>query len=109
MKKTTMGAHVGALLYVVLCAPAGAGQWEDAERWQTDALLNPSPDRLERERSGGVTIYDGLTDKEVDSALDAQFHRVQSMMFVNVVITDDGGEPLRDAVTGEMLSGDDCD
>ena len=104
-----MGARVGALLFVVLCAPAGAGQWEDAEAWQTDALQKPSPARLERERSGGVTIYDGLTDREVEGAFDTQFDRVQSMMFVNVVITDDEGEPLRDAVTGEMLSGDDCD
>jgi hypothetical protein len=104
-----MGRVAVALLLAVSCATVGAEEWGDTDGWQANALFQPSPGQLERERAGRVMIYDGLTDKEVTRALDTQFDRVDSMMFVNVVRTDEAGEPVRDSVTGEILSSDDCD
>ena len=45
-------------------------------------LLNPSEAVLRAESNGRVTIYDGLDDRVVDRALDTQFERIDSMMFV---------------------------
>lgn len=71
--------------------------------WQIQRLMQPSPRELQKERSGGVYIYDRLTQKEVDTALDRQFDRIQNMMFVGTVRTDSRGEPLRDAATGRPI------
>jgi hypothetical protein len=108
MSKNT-GPTALAFALGIGCAGAGAVDWDEADDWQSNALFEPSARQLERERAGWVTIYDGLTDRQVARALDTQFHRVEAMMFVNVVQTDDVGEPLRDAVTGEILSDSDCD
>jgi hypothetical protein len=48
-----------------------------------------------------VYIYDGLTEREVDTALDTQFARIQNMMFVGTLKTDTRGEPLQDNATGQ--------
>jgi hypothetical protein len=36
-----------------------------------------------------VYLYDGLTEREVDSALDTQFPRIQNMTFVGTAKTDE--------------------
>ena len=80
------------------------------ERWQTNLLFNPTPRQLELENKGRVNIYDGLKDTEVARALDTQFDRIQSMMFVRTVVTDKDGEALIDPETGnKVLEDDDCD
>jgi hypothetical protein len=80
------------------------------QSWQLSLLFNPGEHQYEMERRGRVFIYDGLRDTEVERALDEQYHRVESMMFVNTVITDEDGVPLRDENTGEMLvENDGCD
>jgi hypothetical protein len=81
-----------------------------ARSWQLSLLFNPGEQQYQMERRGRVFIYDGLLDSEVERALDEQYHRVESMMFVNTVITDEDGFPLRDEDTGEMLvENDGCD
>lgn len=81
-----------------------------ARNWQLSLLFNPGEQQYEMERRGRVFIYDGLRDSEVERALDEQYDRVESMMFVNTVITDEDGVPLRDEDTGEMLvENDGCD
>lgn len=50
--------------------------------WQVRRLMDPSPQELETERMGNVYIYDGLTELEVDTALNTHFSRIQHMMFV---------------------------
>ena len=57
-----------------------------------------------------TTIYDGLKDNDVGRAMDEHFHRVDHMMFTNVVLTSNDGELLRDPVTGEVMTEEDgCD
>jgi hypothetical protein len=83
---------------------------DPARNWQLSLLFNPGEQQYKMENRGRVFIYDGLRDTEVERALDEQYDRVESMMFVNTVITDEDGEPLRDEDTGEMLvENDGCD
>ena len=83
---------------------------DPARTWQLSLLFNPGEQQYKMESRGRVFIYDGLRDAEVERALDEQYDRVESMMFVNTVITDEKGEPLRDKDTGEMVvENDGCD
>lgn len=78
--------------------------------WQLGLLFNPGDHQYEMERRGRVFIYDGLRDSVIEQALDEQFNRIEGMMFVNTVLTDDHGAPLTDPVTGEFLvENDSCD
>jgi hypothetical protein len=65
--------------------------------------MEPSPRDLEKEREGYVYIYDGLTEREVDTALETQFPRIQNMMFVGTVKTDERGKPMEDPKSGEYI------
>jgi len=71
--------------------------------WQVRRLMNPTPQELEKERMGNVYIYDGLTEREVDTALNTRFSRIQNMMFVGTVKTDTSGEALQDPVSGQSI------
>ena len=64
-------------------APSALRAEQDVDNYSINALLDPSPELLLAESRGRVTIYDGLYDHVVEQALDDQFHRIQSMMFVN--------------------------
>jgi hypothetical protein len=75
--------------------------------WQQNILTNPSQRQIAREKAGQVTIFDGLTDKIVNSIMDNQFNRLDSMMFTHIIITGDDGTPLKDKETGELLTEDD--
>jgi hypothetical protein len=78
--------------------------------WQQRRLEQPTKAELQWERSGHVMIYEGMKDREVEHALNNHFNRVQSMMFVNTVITDDKGNPLKDLDSGKVVTEDDgCD
>jgi hypothetical protein len=80
------------------------------QSWQLSLLFNPGDHQYEMERSGRVFIYDGLRDTVIEQALDEQYDRIEGMMFVNTVVTDDDGVPLTDPETGEVLvENDGCD
>ncbi len=91
--------------------PGLAGAAEPASNtWQMTRLFQPTQADLNREAKGRIMIYDGLTDKTVERALDEQYDRVDAMMFTSVVVTDDSGEPIRDTDTGEIITEEDgCD
>lgn len=64
----------------------------DAEAiWERKRLHEPSPALQERERAGQVTIFDGVTVTEVDTAVDEQFDRIGSMMLVGTKRPADDG------------------
>ena len=80
------------------------------QSWQMSLLFNPGDHQHEMERGGRVFIYDGLRDNVIEQALDEQYDRIEGMMFVNTVVTDDNGVPLTDPETGELVVEDDgCD
>ena len=83
---------------------------DSQQSWQLSLLFNPGDHQHEMERRGRVFIYDGLRDTVVEQALDEQYDRIEGMMFVNTVVTDDDGVPLTDPETGELLvENDGCD
>ena len=71
-----------------------------ATAYDENVLFNPSDATLQAEAKGRVTIYDGLEHSVVDHALDTQFGRMESMMFVRT------RETLPD---GDVEFDDDCD
>lgn len=84
--------------------------WAAADDWQLRMLNQPSDAQLLLEKKGRVFIYDGLTDVQVEQAVDQQFERMGSMMFVRTVLTDTHGESLSDPESGEpMVEDDGCD
>lgn len=52
------------------------------DNYQKNALLNPSDSLLKAEARGRIMIYDGLQIAMIDKAMDEQFDRIDSMMFV---------------------------
>ena len=78
--------------------------------WQQRRLDQPTKAELQWERSGHVMIYEGMTDNEVKHAMTHHFNRVQGMMFINTVVTDDDGLPVKDPKTGMVeTENDGCD
>ena len=67
-----------------------------ADNWQLRRLMQPTDAELLREARGEVVIYDGLTDKQIESAMSLHPQRIRSMMFVGTIITDEDGAPQMD-------------
>jgi hypothetical protein len=88
----------------LLAAVANAGA---ADTWQERLLFDPPQSQLDAEARGRIMIYDGLTATQITQAMDEQFERIGSMMFVRTIQTDARGEPLRDAGTGAVVVDDD--
>jgi len=102
----TVPVHAMAISLLSFANPA-IGMDLDPDKtlrdWQMQRLMDPSPRELEKERKGSVYIYDGLTEREVDAALETHFHRIQSMMFVGTVKTDERGKPMEDPKSGKYI------
>ena len=101
---------IAVLITLSLTGLSYADESVSSESWQMRRLLNPTPAELAGEKKGRVMIYDGLTDKTVDKALDENFDRIGALMFTRTVVTDEAGNPLRDPDTGEIVIEEDgCD
>lgn len=101
---------VGGLFMASGNISATASADENGNDFQRNALFQPSERQLEREAGGSVFIYDGLTDREVDRAMDQQPERIKAMMFVRTKKTDVNGELARDPQTGDVIAEEDgCD
>jgi hypothetical protein len=109
MMKST--AYIAPLLVLFsgLAPLLVAGESSDVEQMQQRRLFEPTEAELRQEAKGNVYIYDGLTDKAVQRALDEEFERVGNMMFIRTIATDDRGQPKRDPYTGELEQDHDCD
>ena len=53
-----------------------------SDSYQQNVLLNPSTAQLNAEARGRVMIYDQLDNDTVELAMNTQFDRIGSMMFV---------------------------
>lgn len=76
--------------------------------FQFDQLMDPSEEQLQLEKEGYVFIYEGLKDSDIELALDRYQDRMGSMMFVNIIWTNEAGEPLVDPYTGQPVVDNDC-
>ena len=88
-----------ALPMAVMAAPVHAGNDEaqaNLQQWQLRRLNQPTERERAQEIAGGIYIYDGLTDKEVDHALDKHFNRIENMMFMGTIKTLPTGAIQRD-------------
>lgn len=50
--------------------------------WLLRRLNEPTPRERAHEQSGNVYVYDGLTDRDVERAMNSHFDRIEYMMFV---------------------------
>jgi hypothetical protein len=107
MKPSFISTMEAVVVSMLLATYSGFGMAQNPDQalhdWQVRRLMHPLPHELQKERRGSVYIYDGLTEKEVDTGLDSNFDRIQNMMFVGTVKTDAHGEPLQDANTGQAI------
>jgi hypothetical protein len=90
---------------VLLLGLAGPAEAEDT--WQERMLFSPPASQLELEKRGRIVIYDGLRDTQIRQAMDTQFDRIQSMMFVRTVVTDAQGGTRHHEETGPVVVEDD--
>jgi len=98
------------LILLALAGVVYSNAAKSSGNWQMTRLFHPSEANLASEEKGKIIIYSGLTDKVVARALDANFGRIESMMFTKTIRTGATGIPLRDLETGEILIEDDgCD
>jgi len=70
------------------------------DNYYENILFNPGKSLLLAEARGRITIYDSLENSTVEHAMDTQFDRIESMMFVGTRHT------LPD---GSVEADDDCD
>jgi hypothetical protein len=77
-------------------------------QWQMQLLFSPTQQQLQLENQGEIIIYRGVKSIDIALAMDRYFDRIDNMMFVNTVQTDDDGEPVVDPTTGEPEVDDDC-
>ena len=84
-------ALIASLLTLAALAGPTNGLAKGAQDWQRNMLLNPSDQQIKMENRGRVLIYDGLTERDIAMAMDTQFDRVGSMMFVRTQVESDEG------------------
>ncbi len=101
MRWAKPSASVLTLLGLLLASNNG---WADnpnpAHEWNLQALFSPDAEQLYREQGGMVFIYSGMTDEDINHALDCNFDRIQAMMFVATIHVGERGLSIESADTG---------
>ena len=98
---------IKALVRMIAVSAIGTATVYAETGWLERMLFEPSPQQLELEARGRVMIYRGFKDSQVEDALDRQFERIEHMMFIGTILTDETGSEIKDADTGEVLVEDD--
>jgi hypothetical protein len=102
----TLSAHalIRPFILVCSCATAAASAAADVSEIELRRLFEPTASELAVEARGGIYIYEGLRDIDVQRAMDEQFDRVQYMMFIRTLKTDDTGEVELHPATGAAVT-----
>lgn len=77
-----LGPGLSAVILALAFLPAQADP-DKINEYQFRRLMQPTPGELAGEEKGRVFIYERMQDKQVDTALDENFDRMDSMMFIN--------------------------
>jgi hypothetical protein len=107
----TVGARTPIRLLVLVCsfATVAASAAPDVSDIELRRLFEPTASELAAEAQGRIYIYEGLRDIDVQRAMDEQFDRVQYMMFIRTLKTDDRGEvELHPATGAPVTESDGC-
>ena len=67
----------------------------------------PPSSQLDAVVRGRIMINDGMTDAQIANAMDSQFHRIESRMFVRTIHTDAQDEIMHDPASGRVEVDDD--
>jgi hypothetical protein len=107
------GGILVTVLVLLLAVPPSADAAdpsgdENLRKWQLRRLFVPSERELAHERKGNVYIYEGLTDRQVEQALDGNFDRIEYMLFLGTRRTNENGEPLQNASGKFQTESADC-
>ena len=79
----------------------------DVSEIELRRLFDPTPAEIQAESSGRIYIYEGLRDIDVERAIEEEFNRVDSMMFIRVKQTDEEGDVRKDPESGQAMVQDD--
>jgi len=109
MKLFTHKTAITAAMLITMAPAQAAYSGSVYERWQLQRLLQPSDTQLKQEQKGKIFIYEGIKDKDISRVMGEQFDRVETMMFIGTVVTDEYGQPQTDPETGlAMIEDDGC-
>jgi hypothetical protein len=72
-----------SLIFALLIATT-AGSADELRDIELRRLFDPTPAELRAEQAAGIYIYDGLRDTDIEHAMQEEFDRVESMMFIRV-------------------------
>jgi len=101
---------VTGCLLVALTGTSWAVDGDDCLTRDKRRLFHPTMQEVQAEEQGRVVIYDQMKPADIDQALEQEFERVESMMFVRILKTDPDGRPKVDPQTGSYEMEDDgCD
>lgn len=87
---------------------AEASADDNLHQWQLRRLFVPTERERAHERKGNVYIYEGLSDREVDQALNQQFERIDYMLFLGTRRTDGSGAVLKNPDGQDLKESADC-
>ena len=96
-----------ALLAMTLMATVGVASAADVSEIEKRRLFQPTQAELQEDAAGRIYIYDGLTQADIERAMDEELNRVESMMFIRVKKSDEQGKVVKDPETGYALVEDD--
>jgi hypothetical protein len=85
---------IGGFLFPSLSSAEEGSSYVGSEEWQMRRLLEPTAVERADEEAGRIFIYDGLSHADIENALDTEFERMESMMFIRVKKEQPAGEPL---------------
>lgn len=105
--KTLTGNKVSGMALAMMFAMCGAQTVLAADQWQERMLFNPPSSQLDAEARGRIMIYEGMTDAQIADAMDSQFDRIESMMFVRTIHTGAQDEIMHDPESDRVEVDDD--